>query len=85
MKVAELTCPILRGLGTQETWRHAPGIALLRSIHMRNLASLSFLLTLTAMLVGASTSTAHAYLDPGTGSITPSGPARRSRRARVGV
>ena len=36
---------------------------------MRNLASLSFLLTLTAMLVGASTSTAHAYLDPGTGSI----------------
>ena len=36
---------------------------------MRNLASLGFLLTLTAMLVGASTSTAHAYLDPGTGSI----------------
>ena len=36
---------------------------------MRNLASLSFLLALAAMLVGASTSTAHAYLDPGTGSI----------------
>ena len=36
---------------------------------MRNLASLGFLLTLTAMLVGASPSTAHAYLDPGTGSI----------------
>ena len=36
---------------------------------MRNLASPGFLLALTAMLVGASTSTAHAYLDPGTGSI----------------
>ena len=36
---------------------------------MRNLASLSFLLALATMLVGASTSTAHAYLDPGTGSI----------------
>ena len=36
---------------------------------MRNLASLSFLLALAAMLVGASTSTAQAYLDPGTGSI----------------
>ena len=36
---------------------------------MRNLASLSFLLALAVMLVGASTSTAHAYLDPGTGSI----------------
>ena len=36
---------------------------------MPNLASLSFLLALAAMLVGASTSTAHAYLDPGTGSI----------------
>ena len=32
---------------------------------MRNLASPGFLLALTAMLVGASTSTAHAYLDPG--------------------
>ena len=36
---------------------------------MRNLASPGFLLALTAMLVGVSTSTAHAYLDPGTGSI----------------
>ena len=36
---------------------------------MQNLASLSFVLALAAMLVGASTSTAHAYLDPGTGSI----------------
>ena len=36
---------------------------------MQSLASLSFLLALAAMLVGASTSTAHAYLDPGTGSI----------------
>ena len=36
---------------------------------MQNLAGLSFLLALAAMLVGASTSTAHAYLDPGTGSI----------------
>ena len=36
---------------------------------MRNLASPGFLLALTAMLVGASPSTAHAYLDPGTGSI----------------
>ena len=36
---------------------------------MQNLASLSFLLALAAMLVGASTSTAQAYLDPGTGSI----------------
>ena len=36
---------------------------------MRNLASLGFLLALTAMLVGAWTSTAHAYLDRGTGSI----------------
>ena len=36
---------------------------------MRNLASPGFLLALTAMLVGASTSTAHAYLDLGTGSI----------------
>ena len=36
---------------------------------MRNLGGLSFLIALAVMLVGASTSTAHAYLDPGTGSI----------------
>ena len=36
---------------------------------MRNLTSLSFLLVLAVMLVGASTSSAQAYLDPGTGSI----------------
>ena len=38
-------------------------------IRMRSLVSLSYLLALAGMLVGAWTSTAHAYLDPGTGSI----------------
>ena len=36
---------------------------------MQTIAKLSYLLALAAMLVGALTSTAHAYLDPGTGSI----------------
>ena len=36
---------------------------------MNNLAASGFLLALATMLVVASTSTAQAYLDPGTGSI----------------
>ncbi len=36
---------------------------------MRRLATFGYLLALTTMLVGASTSTVHAYLDPGTGSV----------------
>jgi hypothetical protein len=36
---------------------------------MQNAAAFGFLIALAATLVGASTSTAHAYLDPGTGSI----------------
>ena len=36
---------------------------------MQNAAAFGFLIALGATLVGASTSTAHAYLDPGTGSI----------------
>ena len=36
---------------------------------MHNLARLTFLFALSVMMVGASTSAAHAYLDPGTGSI----------------
>lgn len=36
---------------------------------MRRLATLSCPIALAGMLLGALTSTAHAYLDPGTGSI----------------
>ena len=36
---------------------------------MTKLGALGFGLAMTAMAVGASTSSAHAYLDPGTGSL----------------
>ena len=36
---------------------------------MQGLAALSFLFAIATMLVGILTSSAHAYLDPGTGSI----------------
>jgi hypothetical protein len=36
---------------------------------MHRLADLGFLLAIATLLVGALTSSAHAYLDPGTGSI----------------
>ena len=36
---------------------------------MSNLGAFSFRLAMTMMAVGVSTSSAHAYLDPGTGSM----------------
>ena len=36
---------------------------------MRGLAALSFLVAIATMMVGILTSSAYAYLDPGTGSI----------------
>ena len=46
---------------------------------MHNFGAQSFRLAMAMMAVGISTSSAHAYLDPGTGSIAPAGSVGRHR------
>jgi hypothetical protein len=45
------------------------GLAIRRTFQMHNIGAQSFRLAIALMIVGMSTSSAHAYLDPGTGSI----------------